>query len=147
MPALSSLTRVDPVRIVVPFGDEQVTVDFDRNGFTENWIRRREVGLKAGDVSSTSRAFAEILIGWDIAEDDGTPVAVTADTLAQLPFPFMRALDEAISEAALPSSEEGNGSKNISSSDSTVSGPTQVIPPNGPEPSPSPIASESLSPT
>ena len=147
MPARSGLKQPDPVRVAIAFGAETVTVDFDRNGFTENWLRRLQAGIDQNDLSAASRAMVEILLGWDLVEEDGTPTPVAVDVFADLPFGFIRALDEAIGDAAVPSSEEGNDFAPISSTASTDFSAKQETRPNGPVPSPSPTDSESLSPT
>ena len=145
MPANSARFAADPVRVTIPFAGETIEVEFDRNRFTENWFRRLQDGMESGDVSSSSRALAEIVTAWNLVEEDGQPTPVTVDVLAELPFPLIRLLDEAIGEAAVPSSAEGNGLGDISSTANTTFGLTQAIPPNGPTPSQSPTVSESLS--
>lgn len=147
MPARSLIKRPYPVTIVVPFGDESVTVVFDRNAMTQNWIQGVQDGQQADDLTITSRALSEILLEWDLVEEDGSPTPIAAEILADLPLPFLRKLDEMIGDAALPTSEEGNASSAILPIPSTVSLPTPESLQNGPEPSPSPVPSASPSPT
>ena len=146
MPARSQLVQPDPCRIQVEFGGETATMVFDRNALTQRWAKQIQEGLNAEDVETASRSLVDLLISWDITEDDGTATPITVDVLAQLPLNFLSAIDRAISEATGISSEEGNASSRSAPNPSSAS--AQVLPtsPNGSDSStlPQPSASPSL---
>jgi hypothetical protein len=145
MPARNSIKRSDPVRCQVEFGGETVQVVFDRNAMTQRWVKQMQETPASVDVEIASRSLADILLEWDIVEEDGTPTPITVPVLADLPLAFIFALDEAIGEAGVPGSEEGNASKTISSTPSSASTGKQESPLNGPQPSVTPALSASPS--
>lgn len=142
MPALSSVTRPFPVTVRVPIGDgEVVELVYDQNAMTRGWVKRLGSETGVGAVEALSAALIEILLSWDIVNDDGTPTPITAEVLADLPLAFLRRVDEAI-ELTMPGSEEGNASRTTSSTHTSDSSRTPVSPPNGQEPSQSPKPSD-----
>jgi hypothetical protein len=108
MPALSSLKRPDPVPCPVQFGGETVNIVFDRNRMTQRWVKQIQDGIATDDIEIAARSLVELLLEWDVLEEDGTPTPITVQVLADLPLAFIHALDDAVGEAGVPSSEEGN---------------------------------------
>lgn len=147
MPRLSDLTRQHPVSTSFEAGGESLTIVFDRNRITQNWMDRVAEATEQNNLSGIAKAVLEVLISWDVVDDDGVKLAPSLEILAQLPLSSFIELNGAIAEASIPSSEEGNDLGDTSSIHSTGSTEMQASPPNGQQPSPSPSPSESLSPT
>ena len=145
MAKFSGLTEQLPVSVTFEYGSESVTVVFDRNKITQNWARKVRQGIEAENVDdAVLDATVEIMLSWDVTEDDGvTPIPPSREILGSLPIAAFERLSVAIGNAASPSSEEGNGSTNISATQAELSTSEPVSPQNGQEPSPSPAPSAS----
>lgn len=62
----------------------------------------------AGDlVGVLGELVADLVVGWDLTEDDGTAVPVTAETAASLPFEYLGALMEAVVVDVMPDPTKG----------------------------------------
>jgi hypothetical protein len=145
MPARSSLKRPHPVEVVFEAEGETVTIVFDRNRITQGWAKRIQQGMESQDMEAAISGMLEVLQSWDVVEEDGSPTPLSAEVLSDLPLGVLANLNIAIAEAAMPSSEEGNGSSNTSSTPPTDSSSKLESPPNGQEPLPSPQSSASPS--
>jgi hypothetical protein len=153
VPRLSALTKQLPVSVTFAYEDESLTVVFDRNKITQNWARKVRQAIETESVDeAVYAATLEILIDWDVVDDEGNKIPPSMEILSQLPLAAFGRLSEAIGNASVPSSEEGNGSSEPSSvsppDQSTASTPPQPVSPptpqNGDAPSPSPQPSEPL---
>jgi hypothetical protein len=148
VPALSNLTRPKLVEKLIHIGDgDQVSITFDRNRITPAWVASAQTSESESDPFTVPKALAQVIHAWDVTDDDGHPIAPDADTLGLFSVPAQGALLDQILSAAFPSSEEGNGSSNTSSTAVTDSTSLPVSPPNGPATLPSPTLSASPSPT
>jgi hypothetical protein len=146
MPSVSSIKRADVVAATVPFGDETVTVQFDRAKVTLNWAGRLEQARMASDSDQIAACFAEVIHTWDLVNDDGTPYPPTGPNIATLPSEAVNKIVNSIQEASAPGEAEGNASSVPSSTPPLVSVPPPQTPQNGQptSPSPAPSASPSL---
>ena len=137
MPATRShLTRPKPRQVVVDLGDgDIINVVFDSNRITPAWMRDAETRDSERDALSLSKALAEVIMRWEVTDDDGSVFEPNADNIAVLSYPAQAQLLERIIEAAIPSSAEGEGSRNTSFSPSTTSVVEPVSLPNGRAPS------------
>ena len=139
---VSEITRQKPVEAVIDLGDgDTITLQFDRNMVTPAWV---EEGRKDAFLS---RALAEVILSWDVVNDDGSPYEPTAENLAVFSFDAQSRLLEHIVEAAVPSRAEGNASSAPTSTPPTGSTPLPATPQNGMVTSPSPVLSASPSPS
>lgn len=144
----SHLTRPKPRQVVIDLGDgDTISVVFNSNKITPAWMRDAEQRDNDRDSLSLPKALAEVILSWDVTEDDGSEFPPTAENIAVLSYPAQSELLTSILGAAVPSSAEGNASANISSTPSTDSSNAQESPPNGQAPSPLPEPSASPSPT
>ena len=147
MPALRGIFVADPCEFTASLGNESVTFVFDRAKMT----LRRERDLKASanndNVDAMVGDLLDILISWDVVDGAGQPVPLSADLMLDLPAKALGNLIEGMSNAAQPSSEEGN----VSSEPSSTPPPTSLKPAethqNGAATSPLPEPSASPSPT
>jgi hypothetical protein len=147
MPSLSNITRADPVTYTAQLGPESVTVTFDAAKMTGRWEREIRAARDTEDVSAVGDLILGIFIDWDVTDDAGQPVPIAKEILLDLPAKALGNLIDGMTTAAFPSSEEGNGSGNISSTADTDSTNSRVIPPNGQVTSPLPELSASASQT
>jgi hypothetical protein len=143
MPAIGSLTRARATQATLDVGGEPVTVVFDAAKITPGW--RREV-LTSDDPLAIPSALAGLILQWDVTDDDGTPFPPTGENLARFDFVVLGTILETLIESAQPSRAEGNASANTLSTAATGSTAAPGLPPNGhqPSPSPTPLASPSL---
>lgn len=63
--------------------------------------KAREEGEEASVHEFYAVALPPLLISWDL-EDDGKPVPIAAEALFALPFPFLQALADKITELSRP---------------------------------------------
>lgn len=125
-------------------GGEDLNILFNSRRMTPGWLARMTERESAGDVLAFSRGMVEVIISWDMVEEDGSPTPLTVEYLADsFDLEEMGELMKKLVEAATPSSEEGNVSSDTSAMDSTDSVSSPEIPQNGPQPSLSPKPSES----
>jgi hypothetical protein len=148
VPSRSHLTRPKPRNAQVDLGDGDVlNITFDANKITPAWLREAKVRDDEQDSYSLPKALADVLLGWDVTEDDGSAFPPIAENIGQFSYPVQSELLTSILTAAVPASEEGN----VSSAPSLnpLSASMEIQPssaPNGAT-SPSPTPSASPSPT
>lgn len=148
MPAISNLTRAKPTTATVDLGDgDTVTVEFDRNRITPAWVKAASEREAGEDPMSLPSALAEVILNWDVTNDDGTPFPPLMENLAVLSFPAQNGLLRAMLQAAVPGAAEGNASPHTSAAPSPASTPDVTSSQNGQATSTSPEPSASLSPT
>ena len=125
-------------------GQHAFTVTFDASRITRRWAR--DADAEAGTLYGK---LCEVLIEWDLTNDDGTPYPLTADALFDLDLELADDTDilRQIIEAAVPGAAEGNASRTSTSTPSTDSTVQPAAPQNGTPTLPSPTPSASLSPT
>ena len=132
----SHLTRPRPREVTVDFGDgDTLSITFDSNAITPAWMHRVEVIQNEMDSMLLSRQLADIILAWDLVEEDGSAFPPTAENLAVLAYPMQTALLGQIVQAAMPGSEEGNVSSNISDTPTPGSMSEPASLPNGQQPS------------
>lgn len=127
MPSLDTLTRPWVVEATLDVQDEQVVFSYDRNMLTTRLLADAQA---SDDVLLLARLLAEILVGWDVTDNDGDPYPPTIENLAALPLDLLRQLLLEIS--AVPTRAEGNASSGRSSTPPSASTPPPPTSPNGP---------------
>ena len=81
----------------------------------------------------------DLILGWDVVNEDGTPFPKTEDNIGYLfALPDKGRIFQELVEAAVPSRAEGNASSERSSTQPQASTQPQGTPLNGPAPSVSP---------
>jgi len=109
----------------------------------EDAVQRDEVN----DPLSLAKALSDLILDWDVTEDDGSPFSPTPENLALLAYPVLNTLMERLILEYQPTRAEGEGSRNSSSTPSTVSDPSAENHQNGQEPSSLQLPSTSPSTT
>jgi hypothetical protein len=150
MPATpNSLRRPKLKTISLDFGEgDCVSFTFDRNKITDAWMEDWDRLEQERDIALMNEALADLIIAWDIVNEDGSPYESSAEHIGFLFNIADKALilREMITATA-PTEAEKRGSSKLSStpsSDSTEQAPNS---PNGSETSPLPAPSASPSPT
>ena len=147
MPALRGILASDPCEFTATLGSESVTISFDRAKMTLRGERELTRAAEANDIDAMVAWLERILIGWDVVDEQGQPVLLTAEVLLDLPSAVLGALITRMGEAATPSDAEGNASSEALSSQVAGYSEQVQMSPNGPVASPSPAPSASPSPT
>ena len=150
MPSRSHLTRPRPRQVIVHLGDgDDLTILYDSNRMNPAWLERAGERDAEQDPRSLSAGLSEIILEWDLTEDDGSAFPPTTDNIALLSFPIQR---ELLTQMMLAAGEnvraEGESSATTSSTPSTAWAETpapRAIPQNGQATSPSPTPSGSVS--
>jgi hypothetical protein len=145
VPALSSLTRPNIVQATIGQGDDIVTVEFDRNKVTLNWLATLSRGMATQEATVVAESLAGVIHNWDLTNDDGSPFPPTAVNIGDLPTSVLAELSFAVHKASAPGEAEGKVSPEPSPSESSVSTGPPVTSPNGQVTSESPSGSGSLS--
>jgi hypothetical protein len=147
MPALKGIFVADPCEFTARLGSESVTFVFDLAKMTLRRERDLKRSAAADNVDAMVKDLLDVLTSWDILDDAGQPVPLSADILLDLPAKALGNLIEGMSTAAQPSDAEGEASSVPSpelSTDSSEPVPTHQ---NGAATSQLPEHSASPSPT
>lgn len=143
---VSDLTRPKPVAASIDLGDgDVVNVIFDRNKVTPRWIEESQQRVENSEAQATSQMLADVILEWDVTEDDDSPYAITPDNIMRLSLGVQALLFRHIFRSAMPADAEGkalSGPPSMLSSGSTAPAAGS---PNGQEISPSPAVSASQS--
>lgn len=103
---LSAKTRT----VTVSYEGETVAVDYLPGRVTMAVQARMDAAqsMSAGTANQElTSVLTEILAGWDILDEDGERLPVTADLVRQLPVTFLAALTMAIFEDLRPNAPTG----------------------------------------
>lgn len=146
MPAISNRPR-RVVAATIDLGEGfVVNVRFDAAALTPAWMRDATRTGNESDALQMAAAVADVVVEWDVTNDDGTAYPPTVDNLAVFSFAELGAFVEKMIEASTPSRAEGNVSASTSATPELDSTSSLVNPQNGQalSPSPAPSASQSL---
>lgn len=104
MPTLSGFIN-DRRALDVKYHDQVLKVVYRPSAYNQEWAKRVGAAADKEDVTaieSMADSLAAALMGWDIVDDDGAPVAPTAAVLCELGIGWMSAIDAAITDDLLP---------------------------------------------
>lgn len=150
MPATpSQIRRPRVVKHAVDFG-EGVAVEFvyDRNKLTDAWMDEWAQSESEAKAPKLNEMLHDLILSWDILNDDGTPFPKTAENIGYLfSVPDKALIFGELLSAAKPSSAEGNVSPAHSSTPPSDFVAPQPTPQNGQATSSSPVSSTAPSPT
>src|SRR5438132_8388852 len=124
MPAYRGIYVSDPVSFTASLGTESVTFVFDRSKQTLRRERDLRRAGEANDVDGLVKELMEILVSWDVVDEAGEPVPLSADILLDLPGPALGNLLELMGKAGQPADAEGEASSVPSLEPSTTSSAT-----------------------
>lgn len=141
MPRFSNLTRPHPAEAVFSHEGETVTIIFDRNKITPAWARSVRTALEQDEVNPAAQSLVDIMVSWDVVDDEGNALQISVDILDQLPVGALMRLQEAIGQASVPSDAEGEASSAPSPGPSPTSSAMPEMHQNGQAPSESPAPS------
>lgn len=138
---VSDLTRAKPTPVTIELGDgDTIALLFDRNKVTPAWVTQ---GMKQEFLSE---ALADVILEWDVVNDDNTAFAISAENMSLFSFSAQSKLLEHIVSASVPSRAEGNDLSPLPATASTTSTEQPATHQNGAAtlPSPTPSVSPSL---
>lgn len=88
-----------------------VTVDYNPQALTVARVEElAELDQSSVNVAHVRNVLGDLIVSWDLTDDDGTPLPPNAETLAKLPWAFLDLLATALITQLRPSRAEGNGS-------------------------------------
>jgi hypothetical protein len=102
VPKLSDLAAPRK-KITVGSGPDALTVEYNEAAWTPRF--ERELRLIRDDEEGDSAALtllARLLVGWDLAGDDGAPIGTDGESLAEVPSKIVRIVMDAIVADILP---------------------------------------------
>jgi hypothetical protein len=151
MPATpSQLRRPIIVDHTVDFGDDiTVKFGFDRNKITDVWMREWvRLEQEPDATSKLNEMLADLITGWDVVNEDGSPYPMTAEAIGVLfSLPDKGRIFQELVEASAPSRAEGNVSSAPTSTQRSDFTEQVATPPNGTVTSPLPELSAAPSQT
>lgn len=153
MPATpSQLRRRTTVHRTVEFvsdeGSAEVTFSYDRNKITDSWLTEWTELERGREGHAMNEVLLDLLISWDIQEEDGSPVPITIENLSALfNIPDKVMLIGELISGAQPTRAEGEVSSAGSGTPSTGSASKQGNHLDGQLTSPLPPPLASPSPT
>jgi hypothetical protein len=114
MPSLGQL--VEPTRpLVVTFGAADLTLAYRPSAVTPRFQKAVAAAQRDGDLDALIlEPLCRLIANWDLTDEDGTPVALTPDALADLPVPVLVGLMTAIGEDMAPDPLKGAVSSSTS---------------------------------
>lgn len=91
-------TKTTEVRqATVTYGDETMPIEYNMGGLSPQTIEL--LNNPGTSLPAMARMLSEVLIKWEVVDDDGTVLPITKDTLMEFPVDFLSALGGAITDA------------------------------------------------
>ncbi len=119
----------------IDFWGGDVKFVYDANKLRDSWINEWAAVEAQGDAGKLNEMLDDLIINWDVTNEDGTPFSKTAQTIGELfTIPDKTLILRELMTAMNPSSEEGNASSTSSGVSAPVaesSAPEPTISPNG----------------
>lgn len=115
MPRLTDLVA-SSATVIVPFGGSSLLVVYRPDAITPRFQKAAQAAQAAGDLDAALLVPISTLIrSWDLTDDDGEPVGLDPNTLADVPAPVLLAVLTAIGADMAPNPTRGDDSSNGSS--------------------------------
>ncbi len=90
-------------------GDD-VELHYNPSKYTPRMVAETE---RAREENEATRPFLlqleRLLLGWDVMDETGQPLAITEETLSDLPYKFLLEVMDAITKDALPDPKRRSG--------------------------------------
>lgn len=109
MPINLDRTKERTAAVTVEYAGESAVITYYPHKITKSLIR--EISESDGDgVDKLSLQLERLVAGWEVVDDSGAPLPVTAEVMAEFPLDFLTAIMRAINEAAIPGETKGANS-------------------------------------
>lgn len=123
---LSQLVE-DRRTVTIPIGSGEITLGYTPAGVTPRMFAMADEAQNGTvNIGALCTMMAPMLIDWDVTDDDGATLPLTAEGLMDVPIPVLVKLMEAIAaDIAVPNSPSapsGSGSSPAGSQDALPSG-------------------------
>lgn len=116
MPIRASALTADRRSLKVAFGDDALSLTYKPSAVNAvQEARELEEREKGQHLMAQARSLAEIITGWDLVDDDGAPLPVSAEIIAPLGLDFTAKVTRAILDDLLPNRQTATVSRNGSS--------------------------------
>lgn len=113
--ALAGENRTITVAVPGSSSEETVEITYRPGAMNLEVAEKVQELAEAGSFSvATVESLRTVLVSWDIQEEDGTPLDVTADSIRRVPLPFLMQVFSAIHEDARPNPQTGEASEGTS---------------------------------
>lgn len=121
MPIRVSALTADRRTLKVAFGDDALSITYKPSAVNAvQEARELEEREKGQHLMAQARSLAEIVTSWDLQDDDGKPLPVTADVIAPIGLDFTAKLTRAILDDLLPNRQTAADSRNGSQAASSA---------------------------
>lgn len=116
MPISLAALTADRRTVKVPFGDDTLSLTYRPSAVNaKQEARELEEREKGQHLMAQARSLAEIVESWDVTDDKGTPLPVSAEVLAGLGLDVTSKLTRAILDDLLPNRTQPTVTRNGSS--------------------------------
>ncbi|HOG46290.1 MAG TPA: hypothetical protein PLJ35_15695 [Anaerolineae bacterium] len=107
---MAYLSKLGARRTVpVVYDGESIDVTFRPAGVNADWQEHLQ-GLKKDDQTGYLELLAEVLVAWDILDDDGQQLAPTVELMRRFPTDLLYEVAWAIFESLAPKRKSGERS-------------------------------------
>lgn len=134
MPATPShFKRPKVVNHTIDFDGVDVKFVYDANKLRDSWISEWSALEEESQGGKLNEMLDDLIISWDIVNDDGSRFPKTAETIGDLfTIPDKSMILQALMTAVRPSSEEGNESSTSSVVLAPAAEPSKLDSPSSP---------------
>ena len=106
MPTLSAIQKSAATKdVAIDFGDDNIlNLTLDSSKFTVGFLKRIQA-LDESDLPAFADMFFSLVTGWDLTDDDGTPLPLDQSTIESLRIETFVAIVKRINESQNPNPE------------------------------------------
>jgi hypothetical protein len=125
VPIRLSAVIADRRPLKVAFGDDTLSLTYKPSSVNAvQEARELDEREKGQHLMAQARSLAEIIASWDLQDDDGKPLPVSADVIAPLGLDFTSKVTRAILDDLLPNRTTASDSRNGSQAASSAPAPS-----------------------
>lgn len=132
MPSVAHFRKPRVVNHTVDFYGEGVKFVYDANKLRDSWINEWAALEARSDGSKLNEMLNDLIIAWDITNDDGSAYPKTPEAMELFTIPDKTKIMRELMVALNPTSEEGNASSASSPAMAPVEAPSRPDSPTSP---------------
>lgn len=133
MPAVSHFRKPRVVNHAIDFYGEGVKFVYDANKLRDSWLNEWAALEAQSDGGKLNEMLDDLIIAWDITNDDGSAFPKNAETIGELfTIPDKTTILRELMTALNPTSEEGNASSASLPAMAPVEAPSSQDSPSSP---------------
>lgn len=116
MPIRLSALTADRRTVKVPFGDDTLSLVYKPSAINAvQEARELEEREKGRHLLAQARSLSEIILSWDLVDDDAKPLPVSEDAIATFGLDVVSKITRSILDDLLPNRTTASDSRNGSS--------------------------------